>query len=70
MPLPTAPTKRAALLSQQDFNVPARPKTKSSTQKPPSAKLPEVLVAEQPPMTLAAPAQQSTAPAAPQPSPA
>jgi len=30
MPLPTAPSKRAALLSEQDYNVPARKKGKSS----------------------------------------
>ena len=30
MPLPTAPSKRAALLSLQDFNVPARPRAKGS----------------------------------------
>ena len=53
MPLPTAPAKRAALLSQQDFNIPARPKAKSSVQKP-----------EPPQITLPAPALQITAPAA------
>ncbi len=53
MPLPTAPAKRAALLSQQDFNIPARPKAKSSVQK-----------TEPPQITLPAPALQITAPAA------
>ena len=38
MPLPTAPSKRAALLSLQDFNVPARPKAKGSTPKPQTSK--------------------------------
>jgi len=35
MPLPTAPSKRAALLSLQDFNVPARPRVKGSVSKSP-----------------------------------
>ena len=38
MPLPTAPTKRAALLSLQDFNVPARLKAKGSSPKPQASK--------------------------------
>lgn len=44
MPLPTAPSKRAALLSEQDYNVPARKTGKSSTaqNKPtPQPQLPE-----------------------------
>jgi len=42
MPLPTAPSKRAALLSQQDFNVSVRPQAKGSAPKQQSPKLPEV----------------------------
>jgi len=41
MPLPTAPSKRAALLSLQDFNVPARPKAKGSKLKPKPSQLPD-----------------------------
>jgi PhoH-like ATPase len=41
MPLPTAPSKRAALLSLQDFNVPARPRAKGSAGKSQPPKLPQ-----------------------------
>src|SRR5512133_1845121 len=64
MPLPTAPSKRAALLSLQDFNVPARTKAKGSVPKPQSPKLPEAPMAAQRQVTLPAPALQTTAPAA------
>jgi PhoH-like ATPase len=36
MPLPSAPTKRAALLPQQDYNPPARPRTKATPMVSPS----------------------------------
>jgi PhoH-like ATPase len=41
MPLPTAPNKRAALLSLQDYNAPARPKTKAPQPRPQTALQPE-----------------------------
>ncbi|HSO44942.1 MAG TPA: PIN domain-containing protein, partial [Rhodoferax sp.] len=41
MPLPTAPSKRAALLSLQDFNVPARPRAKVNAGKSLPPKLPQ-----------------------------
>ncbi|MEY4139957.1 MAG: hypothetical protein RLZZ371_2139 [Pseudomonadota bacterium] len=53
MPLPTAPSKRAALLSLQDFNVPARTKAKGSTPKQQVSQLPEV--AETLPQQIVAP---------------
>src|SRR5512133_2941662 len=62
MPLPTAPSKRAALLSLQDFNVPARPKAKGSTPKPQSAKLPDAQVTEMQQVTLPTTAIQTVAP--------
>lgn len=64
MPLPTAPTKRAALLSLQDFNVPARIKAKGSAQKPQSPKLPDAPVAAQQQVAMPAPALQTVAPVA------
>jgi PhoH-like ATPase len=63
MPLPTAPSKRAALLSLQDFNVPARPKARASAPKPQTAKLPEASMAPQQEAILPAPALQTSAPA-------
>jgi PhoH-like ATPase len=53
MPLPTAPTKRAALLSLQDFNVPARPKAKGSSAKPQASKpsdIPQKALIQQAPL--------------------
>ena len=54
MPLPTAPTKRAALLSLQDFNVPARLKAKGSNPKPqaskPSSDIPQEALIQQAPL--------------------
>jgi PhoH-like ATPase len=41
MPLPTAPNKRAALLSLQDYNAPARPKTKAPQPRPQAVLQPE-----------------------------
>jgi len=57
MPLPTAPTKRAALLSAQEYDVPARPKTKSSLSKTrpaevPAVSEPELVVSLPPPIEL------------------
>ena len=54
MPLPTAPTKRAALLSAQEYDVPARPKTKSSLSKtrPAEVSEPELVVSLPPPIEL------------------
>ncbi|MDI1244026.1 MAG: PhoH family protein [Rhodoferax sp.] len=63
MPLPTAPSKRAALLSLQDFNVPARPKAKSSAQKPQPPKVPEAQVTAQQKTTLPQSAVPAAAPA-------
>ena len=62
MPLPTAPSKRAALLSLQDFNVPARPKAKVSLPKSPPTKSPEVPETMTPHVRLAAPDVATTAP--------
>lgn len=66
MPLPTAPSKRAALLSLKDFNVPASPKVKGSKLKPQSPQLPDVPAALPPQVTLPAPVEQTTAPIASQ----
>jgi PhoH-like ATPase len=63
MPLPTAPSKRAALLSLQDFNVPARPKAKGSTPKPQSVSFPDTPAAAQAEASRPAPAPQPAAPA-------
>jgi PhoH-like ATPase len=63
MPLPTAPSKRAALLSLQDFNVPARPKAKSSAQKPQPPKVPEAPVTALQPATLSQSSLPTAAPA-------
>ncbi|MDD2880644.1 MAG: PhoH family protein [Rhodoferax sp.] len=43
MPLPTAPNKRAALLSVQDYNVPPRPKAKAPQARPQAALQPELI---------------------------
>ncbi len=50
MPLPTAPNKRAALLSQQDFDAPAKPRSKTSR----SASLKQTLAAPESTPELAA----------------
>ena len=60
MPLPTAPSKRAALLSLQDFNVPARPKTKSSPPKQKSFKSSELAEAVPLPIAQPQPALKTT----------
>ena len=64
MPLPTAPSKRAALLSLKDFNVPASPKVKGSKLKLQSSKLPDMPEVLPPQVTLPAPVEQRTAPIA------
>ncbi|MDP3617140.1 MAG: PhoH family protein, partial [Rhodoferax sp.] len=46
MPLPAAPTKRAALLSEQDYDVPARTQPKARKTESPAIARP--LVAERP----------------------
>ncbi len=66
MPLPTAPNKRAALLSVQDYNVPTRPKAKATQTKlsvqaqpaasePVAALLPQAVLSKAPEVTVAIP---------------
>ncbi len=62
MPLPTAPSKRAALLSLQDFNVPARTKAKGSTPKTQASQLPEVVETSPQPIVAPQAAAKTTAP--------
>ena len=70
MPLPTAPNKRAALLSVQDYDVPARPKAKvaqtklsvqgqPATSEPVTAPLPQVILSKAP-ETVAVPQPKTT----------
>ena len=65
MPLPTAPSKRAALLSLQDFNVPARPKAKGSTPKPQPSKLPDLPEVRPQQVALSSPVMQTAESIAP-----
>ena len=71
MPLPTAPSKRAALLSQKDFNVPASPKVKGSKLKPQSPRLADMPAAlpQQVALPAAVAVEQTTAPIASQQTP-
>ncbi|MCM2296534.1 PhoH family protein [Rhodoferax sp.] len=62
MPLPTAPSKRAALLSLQDFNVPARTKAKGSKLKLMPSQLPDTPEALPQQVTQPAPVEPTTAP--------